>query len=92
LRENAMKLHGGPAMACEILKCCQFFNDKMKGLPKTAEYIKNKICLGEYESCARFRIFKEFRGGHIPLEFHPDDTEEVQKVMQCLHNKNQSKE
>ena len=74
-------------MACEILECCQLFKDKMKELPKTADYIKTKICHGEYESCARYRIFQEFGRGHIPLELHPDDTEEVKKVIHCLRNK-----
>ena len=79
-------------MACEILACCQFFKDKMKGMPKTAEYIKNKVCLGEYESCVRFSIYKEFGGEHIPFDLHPDDIEEVKKVMQCLRSENRSKE
>ena len=77
-------------MACEILECCQFFKDKMKELPKTADYIKTKICLGEYESCARYRILQEFGRGQVPLELHPDDTEEAKKVMECIGNRNQS--
>jgi hypothetical protein len=80
-------------MACEILACCQFFNDKMKELPKSAEYIKNKVCLGNYESCARFRIYKEFGGEHIPFDLYPDDNyEEVKKVIQCLRNKQMSED
>lgn len=74
-------------MPCDVLECCQFFDQKMKGLPKTAEYIKNKVCLGDYESCARRGILKEFERGIIPLELHPDDTEEVQQVLQCLSMK-----
>lgn len=74
-------------MACEILTCCQFFNDKMQEMPKTAAYIKEKLCLDAPEACGRFRIFKEFGGENIPFDLHPDDIEEVKKVMQCLRSK-----
>jgi len=74
-------------MACEIMACCQFFKDNMGSFPKTAEYIKQKLCLGDYESCNRFRIYKEFGGENIPPDLDPVDTEEVKKVMQCLRNK-----
>jgi hypothetical protein len=74
-------------MACEIMACCQFFNDNMGSFPKTAAYIKQKLCLGDYESCNRFRIYKEFGGENIPPDLDPVDTEEVKKVMQCLRNK-----
>ena len=46
-------------MACEKLACCQFFKEKMNELPKTAEYIRTKICLGDYEFCVRFRIYQK---------------------------------
>ena len=77
-------------MACEILACCQFFNDNMKNMPKTAEYIEKRLCLGDYVSCNRFSIYKEFGGDHIPVGLHPDDAEEMKKVIQCLRNKMQS--
>jgi hypothetical protein len=74
-------------MACEIMACCQFFNDKMKDMPKSADYIKSKLCLGDYESCARYRIYKEYGGISIPLDMFPNDREEVNRVIQCLRNK-----
>ncbi|RII31623.1 MAG: hypothetical protein CXR30_02075 [Geobacter sp.] len=77
-------------MACEILACCQFFNDKMKDMPNTAEYIKKKHCLGDFESCVRYRIYKEFGGDKIPLYLYPEDTEEVSKVLKCLRYKQRS--
>ena len=44
-------------MACEILNCCRFFDEKMRDLPKTTAYIKQRMCLDDYRSCSRFRIF-----------------------------------
>jgi len=77
-------------MACEIMACCQFFNDKMGSFPKTADYIKKYQCLGNYESCNRFRIYKEFGGENIPPFLDPYDTEEVEKVIQCLRKRQMS--
>ncbi|RII29050.1 MAG: hypothetical protein CXR31_04050 [Geobacter sp.] len=77
-------------MACELLACCQFFNDNMKNLPKTAEYIKEKLCFADFASCIRFRIYKEFDGVNIPPGLDPLDVEEVEKVIACLRKKQES--
>jgi hypothetical protein len=50
----------GTAKVCERLDCCEFFNDNMQNLPKSAQHIKNKLCFGDYEKCNRYKIFKEF--------------------------------
>jgi hypothetical protein len=74
-------------MPCELMEGCQFFNDNMKSLPKTAEYIKIKLCLGDYESCSRFRIYQEYGGENIPPYLDHGDAEEVRKATQCLRKK-----
>ena len=74
---------------CELFAYCQFFSDNMKNLPKAAEYIKQKLCLDDYESCNRFRIFKESGGENIPPYHDPTDVDEVKKALQCLE-KNRS--
>ena len=74
-------------MACELMACCQFFTDKMENLPKTVEYIKQKQCLKDYETCNRFKMYKEFGGENIPPWLDPDDTEEVEKIIRCLRKK-----
>jgi hypothetical protein len=74
-------------MACELMACCQFFKDNMKGLPTAADFIKKKLCLDDYESCSRFKIYKKFGRENIPHYLDPDDTEQVKKAMQCLRKK-----
>jgi len=74
-------------MACEIVECCQFFKDNMRDLPRTAAFIQNKLCFGDYESCNRYRIFKETGGENVPFDLHPDDVEAVKKVKQCILKK-----
>jgi hypothetical protein len=77
-------------MSCELTACCQFFKDNMKNMPKTEKYIKERICFGDYASCNRFRIYKEFGGEKIPFDLDPTDTEEVKKLIQCLRKKQAS--
>lgn len=74
-------------MQCVLLQCCQFFNDNMKDLPKSAEYIRTKLCLEDPESCNRFRIYQEFGGENIPPYLDPIDSEQVKKAARCLRNK-----
>lgn len=74
-------------MSCQLLKCCQFFKDNMKDLPKSAEYIKSKLCFGDYEKCKRYRIYKEFSSGSMPFDLLPDDAEEAEKMSRCVRKK-----
>ena len=42
-------------MPCELTVCCKFFIDNMKDMPKSEEYIKKRLCFGDYISCCGFR-------------------------------------
>lgn len=79
-------------MACELVECCQFFKDNMKDLPKAAEYIQSKLCFGDYQSCNRYRIYKESGGENVPFALYPDDQEAVRKVKQCMLKKQKCRE
>ena len=71
-------------MACELIEYCQFFNDNMKDMPKAAEYIKSRLCHGDYEHCNRFRMYQQLGGVDIQCEPNPSDAEEVEKLIQYL--------
>ena len=68
---------------CELFACCQFFKDNMQDLPKSAEYIKNKLCLSDYESCDRFKIYKESAGTNVSPYHTSTDADEVKKALLC---------
>jgi hypothetical protein len=79
-------------MSCEIFECCQFFKDNLRQLPKTAEYIKSKLCHGEFQKCSRYMIFKELGSEAVPFHLNPDDVEQVKKIRECyLQRQNLSK-
>jgi hypothetical protein len=71
-------------MTCELMKCCRFFKDSMKNLPRTAEYIQHKLCLGDFEACNRYRAYKQLGKGKIPYDLCPFEADEIKKVMECL--------
>ena len=69
-------------MSCELLNCCPFFNDHMQNMPKSAEYIKNRLCLGDFAACTRYRIFKSGEMDDLD-ELYPEDASAVKKVLNC---------
>lgn len=74
-------------MGCEILSCCSFL-ERMKELPKTTKYVIEKLCQGDYARCTRFQLFTQVgTEQEIPLDLHPDDTEELERVRECLRRK-----
>lgn len=73
-------------MACELFECCQFFKDNMKELPKTAEYIQERVCFGDYLSCKRYRIYQQLACENLTPCLDAD-VEAVQKMTQCLRSR-----
>lgn len=74
-------------MDCELLECCQFFDDHMKDLPKSAEFIKNRLCHGDFPSCSRYRIYKKFGRDDIPPFLYLSDAKQAQKAARCLRKR-----
>jgi len=72
---------------CELMPCCQFFSDNFKHMPKSEEYIKEKLCFGDYGSCNRFKIYLKYGGKNLPPDLDPYDAEEVKKVIKCQQDK-----
>ena len=77
---------GGFAMPCELLACCQFFKDKMNDLPKSADYIRKKLCLDDYKSCKRYQAYVSMGKEQASLISFSDEVEDAKKAMNCLHN------
>lgn len=79
-------------MACSLLTCCRLFNDNLKNMPHSEEYIKKKLCFGDYSLCKRFQFFQEFGENDSPASLYPYDTEELKKMLQCLQKKRDSED
>jgi hypothetical protein len=69
-------------MECENLSVCPFFNDKLPNMPKTASLLKTRYCLGDYNSCARYIVFKALGREKVPRDLWPSEIERAQKILE----------
>ena len=65
---------------CDLSDTCIFFNDKMPDMPAVAGFLKEKYCHGKFDSCARFRIYREFGREHVPSSLFPNEEEMVPEI------------
>jgi hypothetical protein len=69
-------------MECENLSVCPFFNDKLPNMPKTTSLLKTRYCLGDYNSCARYIVFKALGREKVPRDLWPSEIERAQKILE----------
>lgn len=74
--------------SCECLPKCPFFNGKMAGfLPKAAELMKQRLCLGDPSGCARYAVFKKLGSANIPLDLIPNQMDRVEGIITAAGKK-----
>ena len=66
---------------CECLQSCLFFNDKMKGMDATAEWMKEELCRKDNTGCARFLVFRALGKSHVPSDLFPRQVDRAQKII-----------
>lgn len=66
--------------ACECMRTCLFFNDKMVNMPATAEIFKEKYCKTDNSDCARFKVFKTLGKEKVPKDLFPNQATKVQEI------------
>ena len=66
---------------CECLSKCPFFNDKMANKPATTELMKRQYCKDEYQSCARFMVFRQFGREKVPAELFPNQVDRAREIL-----------
>jgi hypothetical protein len=70
------------AMAdCVCLPKCLFFNDKMARMPTTAEHMKQRFCLGDPTSCARYKIFLALGREQVPPDLYPNNVQRAETIL-----------
>jgi len=43
--------------------------------------MKREFCNGEFEHCARYRVFQELGKGHAPADMTPIDQEQADQIL-----------
>ncbi len=69
---------------CECLPRCIFFNNKMQNAPSTAEMMKKRYCLANFEVCARHKVFKVLGGAQVPGDMFPNQIERAEKILAAV--------
>jgi len=61
---------------------CPFFNDQMDGMPVIAEKLKQKYCLNDNSTCARFMVREVLGKTAVPKELYPNDKKAAVALLQ----------
>jgi hypothetical protein len=66
---------------CQWLSTCPFFNDKMKGMPSTAELAKGRYCRDAFGECARYMVRTARGKDYVPADMFPDQRERANELI-----------
>jgi hypothetical protein len=64
---------------CEMVPICVFFNDRMANMPLVSELLKQRHCLNDFTSCARFIVKNS--GKPVPDDLFPEDTDRAKRIV-----------
>jgi hypothetical protein len=66
---------------CTLLPKCIFFNDKMANMPAAANMMKNKYCLKDSSTCARFMVCTALGREAVPTDLFPNHGEKARTIL-----------
>ena len=66
---------------CELMSTCLFFNDQMANMPNMAEMQKKKYCHGNYNICARYKVYKALGREKVPKNLFPIELNKVDQII-----------
>ena len=67
---------------CALSETCIFFNDKMSDMPSMSVIYKQRYCKGDWETCARYRVFQAVGRENVPTDLYPNDAERVAGIVE----------
>ena len=62
---------------CELPSTCNFYNDKMRGMPATSEVMKNNYCRQKKEVCARYMVFEKLGRESVSPDLYPSEIDKA---------------
>ncbi len=66
---------------CELLPTCIFFNDKMAGMPVTAEMSKERYCRSDNTRCARYMVYQALGRANVPPDLFPNEAQQARRII-----------
>jgi hypothetical protein len=68
-------------MNCPALAACPFFADRIQNMPSTAQLLKQRYCIEDYERCARWMVREKLGKQAVPLDLFPHDTARAREIL-----------
>jgi hypothetical protein len=53
----------------------------MQGLEATKEMLKANLCRGDFESCARYTVFKAKGRENVPSDLYPNQRDRARSII-----------
>jgi hypothetical protein len=69
---------------CALIETCIFFNDRMQNMPSMTNMYKERYCRGEWQVCARYRVYEVAGRENVPKDLYPNEAERVDAVLSDL--------
>lgn len=66
---------------CPSLKGCPFFNEKMPIESAMGTLYRKRFCLGDYETCARFRVSQAKGKEAVPVDLYPNQAAKAEEIL-----------
>jgi hypothetical protein len=68
---------------CECLGGCDFFNDRMKSKPATADLMKRRYCKSDNSDCARYMVRQSLGKTSVPADLYPNQLERARILVKA---------
>ncbi|MCK4910449.1 MAG: hypothetical protein KAR83_02355 [Thermodesulfovibrionales bacterium] len=66
---------------CRYIPECDFYHDRLDGMPATAEFMKTLFCHKQVESCARYLYQYHKETDEVPRDLMPYEKDKAQQLM-----------
>ena len=66
---------------CELLQICPFFGGRMPITDGLGALYKQRYCVGDNSTCARYVVFKKLGREAVPEDLYPNMTRQAQEIL-----------
>jgi hypothetical protein len=68
-------------VACEKLKGCPFYNNKMDIESSLGKMYRRQYCEGDKTQCARYMVLMELGEGLVPADLYPNMHKRAEEII-----------
>ena len=66
---------------CPNLTTCPFFVGKMENMPAVSGYLMKQFCHRDYDTCARYMVFKTLGKESVPKDLFPNEPKRAYEII-----------